>query len=203
MIGRRTETGRLSSGATCVLRWGVCAFLVATLHAKEGQPETAKAEQKPAIKHPGLPNFHRVSDQLYRGAQPTEAGFRKLKEMGVRTVVNLRSFHSDRSEIGETGLAYEHIYMKAWHPEEKEIVRFLQIVTDKRRQPVFVHCLHGADRTGTMCAIYRVAVGGWSKDRAIAEMTQERYGFHKVWQNLIRFVKELDIKDIKTRAGIK
>ena len=59
--------------------------------------------------------------------------------------------------IGETGLAYEHIYFNALHPEEKEVVRFLQIVTDPLRQPAFVHCKHGADRTGMMCAIYRVA----------------------------------------------
>jgi len=37
-------------------------------------------------------------------------------------------------------MAYEHITMKAWHAEEKEIVRFLKIVTNKNNQPVFVHC---------------------------------------------------------------
>jgi protein tyrosine phosphatase (PTP) superfamily phosphohydrolase (DUF442 family) len=41
--------------------------------------------------------------------------------------------------------------MKAWHPEEKEIVKFLKTVTDKTKTPVFVHCQHGADRTGLMC----------------------------------------------------
>jgi hypothetical protein len=55
-----------------------------------------------------------------------------LKEKGVATVVNLRSFHSDLDEIGETGLACEYIYMKAWHPEREDIVRFLQIVTDPK-----------------------------------------------------------------------
>ncbi|GAF98053.1 unnamed protein product, partial [marine sediment metagenome] len=32
-----------------------------------------------AIERPGLPNFHKVSDSLYRGAQPTAEGFRELK----------------------------------------------------------------------------------------------------------------------------
>lgn len=71
---------------------------------------------------------------------------KELKKMGIATVVNLRSFHSDRDEIGSTGLGYEHIYVKAWHPEEKEIIRFLQIVNDPKRQPVLVHCQHGAGR---------------------------------------------------------
>jgi hypothetical protein len=38
---------------------------------------------------------------------------RNLKAMGIETVVDLRLFHSDRDEIGDTGLAYEQIYMKA------------------------------------------------------------------------------------------
>jgi len=97
---------------------------------------------------------------------------RNLKKLGIRTIINLRSFHSDRDEIGETGLAYEHIYMKAWHPEDKEAVRFLQIVTDSKRTPVLVLCQHGADRIEAMIAIYRIAVQGWSKEEAIREMTE-------------------------------
>ena len=53
----------------------------------------------------GVPNCHKVSDALYRSAQPNAEGMQNLKRMGIATVVNLRSFHSDRKEIGETGLA--------------------------------------------------------------------------------------------------
>jgi protein tyrosine phosphatase (PTP) superfamily phosphohydrolase (DUF442 family) len=154
------------------------------------------------VKLEGVPNLHRITDGLYRSAQPSALGMKKLKALGMETVVNLRSFHSDRDEIGDLGLAYEHIYMKAWHPEEKEAVRFLQIVTNPRRTPVLFHCQHGADRTGTMCALYRVAIQGWSKEAAIREMTQGGYGFHGIWQNLIDWIYELDIDRIKKRAGI-
>ncbi len=112
------------------------------------------------IQMEGVPNLHKISDSLYRSAQPSAAGMKNLKTMGIETIVNLRSFHSDRAEIGDTGLAYEHIYMKAWHPEEEDAVRFLQIVTNPKRGPVLVHCQHGADRTGTMCALYRVVGAG-------------------------------------------
>ncbi len=149
-----------------------------------------------------LPNVYRVNDTLYRGAQPTAEGMEQLKAMGVRTIINLRSFHSDRDLIGETGLAYEHIYMKPWHPEEKKVVRFLQVVTDEQRGPVFVHCQRGADRTGTMCAVYRVVVEGWSKDDAILEMMYGGYGYDTGWKDLRDFLGDLNVEDIRRRAGL-
>ena len=149
-------------------------------------------------------NLHKVSDDLYRGAQPTEECLKELKKMGIKTVVNLRSFHSDRDEIGETGLAYEHIYMKAWNAEDEEIVRFLQIVNDPARTPVFVHCQHGADRTGTMSAIYRNAMQGWTKDEAMKELTEGGFGWHAVWnETLLPYLRDLDIEAIKKRAGME
>ncbi len=151
----------------------------------------------------GVPNLHKVSDTLYRSAQPSAAGMKNLKAMGIETIVNLRSFHSDRDKIGDIRLTYEHIHMKAWHGEEEDAVRFLQIVTNPKRSPVLVHCQHGADRTGTMCALYRVAVQGWSKEEALKEMMQEGFGFHGIWENLIQWINGLDIEGIKKKSGIK
>jgi len=155
------------------------------------------------LQRKGLPNLHQVTPTLYRGAQPTAVGMRQLKAMGIKTVLNLRSFNSDREELGDTGLAYEHICMKAWHPEQEDIIRFLQITTDKSRQPIFVHCQHGADRTGLMCAVYRVAVCGWTKEEAIREMTQGGFGHHTIWTNLVKFIRDLDIDAIKKEAGFE
>lgn len=151
----------------------------------------------------GVPNLYRVSDELYRGDQPNPQGMQNLKQLGLKTIINLRSFHSDRDEIGETGLAYEHIFMKAWHPEEEDVVRFLKIATDPKRAPVLVHCQHGADRTGALIAVYRIAVQGWSKAEAIREMTQGGFGFHQIWGNLPEWIQKLNIDRIKRQAGIK
>jgi len=60
------------------------------------------------IQMKGAPNLHKVSDTLYRSAQPSAEGISNLKAMGIETIVNLRSFHSDRDEIGSSGIAYEH-----------------------------------------------------------------------------------------------
>jgi protein tyrosine/serine phosphatase len=90
-----------------------------------------------------------------------------------------------------------------WHPEDEDVLRFLRIVTDTNRAPVFVHCLHGSDRTGTMIAIYRMAVENWSKEAAIEEMTRGGFGFHRVWRNLVKYLRALDVEDLKRRAAIK
>lgn len=177
--------------------------LLSIAYGAQTSESTRPATWAQPIQMKGVPNLHKVSDALYRSAQPSAEGMNNLKTIGINTVINLRSFHSDRDEIGDTGLAYEHIYMKAWHPEEKEAVRFLQIVTNPRRVPVIVHCQYGADRTGSMCALYRVAVQGWSREEAIEEMTRGGFGFHGTWDNLIRWIKALDAEKIKRRAGIK
>lgn len=154
------------------------------------------------IEMDGVPNLHQVSTNLYRSAQPSALGMKNLKRKGVETIINLRSFHSDRDEIGETGLGYEHIYMKAWHPERKEAVRFLQVVANPKRTPVLVHCLHGSDRTGSMCALYRIAVQGWSKKKAIREMTTAGFGFHEIFDNLPDWIRQLDVDSLRKDAGI-
>lgn len=177
--------------------------LVNTAYGAETSATNRPAHWAKPIQMKGAPNLHKVSDMLYRSAQPSTEGMRNLKAMGIETVVDLRSFHSDRDEIGDTGLAYEHITLKAWHPEEEDAVRFLQIVTNPKRSPVIVHCQHGADRTGTMCVLYRVAVQGWSKEEALKEMTEGGFGFHGIWENLIQWINGLDIDRIKKKAGIR
>jgi len=197
-------------GGSCMINIKLTAFisifallLFNAAYGAETSPANRPAHWAKPIQMEGVPNLHKVSDTLYRSAQPSAEGMKKLKAMGIETVVNLRSSHSDRDEIAETGLAYEHIYMKAWHPEEEEAVRFLQIVTNPKRSPVLVHCQHGADRTGTMCALYRVVVQGWSKEEALKEMAQGGFGFHGIWENLIQWINRLEIDRIKKKAGIR
>jgi tyrosine-protein phosphatase SIW14 len=156
-----------------------------------------------SIELPGLPNLHKVSENLYRGAQPTAEGMKQLEKLGIKTVINLRATHSDRDEIKGTLLAYEHINMTTLNIKDKDVIHFLQIVTDPNRTPAFVHCQHGADRTGTMCAIYRIAVQDWSKDEAIEEMTKGGFGYHSIWRNLPKYVRKLDVQDIKNRTRLK
>ena len=172
------------------------------------QPATGPARTRPAnwatpIDKPRLKNLYKVSDDLYRGAEPTAEGCKQLEAMGIKTVISLQSFETDRDEIKGTKLGYEQIRMNAWHAEDQDMVAFLKIVSDKSKAPFFVHCQYGSDRTGTVCAIYRMAIQGWSKDEAIKEMTEGGFGFHGIYQNLVNYLKKVDIDKLKRQAGIK
>lgn len=174
------------------------AFAAATVWAADRPSSWAQA-----IGLEGVPNLHRVSADLYRSAQPSAQGMKNLKNMGIRTIVNLRSFHSDRDEIGKTDLGYERITMKTWHIDREEAVRFLRMVSDPHRAPVLVHCQHGSDRTGAMCALYRIAVQGWTREEAIREMSEGGFGFHRIWANLKKWIRIIDVQALKKEAGIK
>lgn len=150
----------------------------------------------------GLPNLHRVSPALYRGAQPTAEGVHELARMGIRTIVSLRSLHSDRRLLAGTGLSYLRIPMQTWNPEEEDVVLFLRIAADPDRQPVFVHCQRGADRTGVAVAAWRVAVEGWTADDAVREMTRGDYGFEPLWRGLVAFVRGFDREALRRAAGL-
>lgn len=151
---------------------------------------------------PGVSNFYQVTTNLYRGAQPTAEGMKQLKAMGIKTVINLRAFHSDKNKVAGSDLSDVHFKMTPWHANEDEVVEFLKAVTDTNNLPAFVHCERGADRTGTMCAMYRIVVCGWTKQQAIEEMKNGGFDFSPVWQNLVAFIEKADITDIKRRAGL-
>ena len=191
---------RMSKKAFLLLILTITLFLPSFSLALE---ETARPTQWAVpIKEAGLPNFHKVSDDLYRGAQPEKEGIPVLKKMGIKTIVNLRNFHSDKDEIGDIEIGYERIPMNAWSVSEEYVIAFLKIVTDKDKTPVFVHCLHGADRTGMMNAVYRMAVQGWSKEAALKEMKEGGYGYHEIWKNIPRFLEGLDIEKLREKARI-
>jgi protein tyrosine phosphatase (PTP) superfamily phosphohydrolase (DUF442 family) len=186
--------------------WALLAALAAVgllpvvLRTTESAPEeTRPAPWAEKLDLPGLPNLHKVNAGLYRGAQPTAEGIEQLKKLGVRAIVNLRSGHSDKNLLGKSSIVVEDIPTTPLGITEDDVVRFLRIATDRRRQPVFVHCQHGADRTGTMCAAYRVVVDGWTKQQAIDEMTKGGFGFHPVWSNLPKFIEKLDVEKVKAK----
>ena len=171
--------------------------------SRTDEPASRPAAWATKIDRPSLPNLHKVSDGLYRGAQPTVEGIKELEKMGVKTIVCLRSGKADREIVRGSNLVLAEIPMNTWDVEEEYVVRFLKIVADKNRQPAFVHCQHGADRTGTMCAAYRVVIDGWTKQQAIDEMTKGGFNFHSIWVNLPKFSENMDVEAIKAKVGLK
>jgi protein tyrosine/serine phosphatase len=149
-----------------------------------------------------VPNCYQVTTNLYRGAQPTAEGIKQLKAMGIKTVISLREFHSDKDMVEAAGLKSVRFKMSPMQADENEVVAFLKAATDTNNLPVFVHCERGADRTGTMCAMYRITVCGWTKEQAIEEMKNGGFDFSPVWQNLVEFIEKADVPNIRRRAGL-
>ena len=150
----------------------------------------------------GIKNCHQVMTNLYRGAQPTAEGMKQLQALGIRTVISLRALHSDKATLAGTGLKSVRMKMEPWHSDEDEAVFFLKAATDTNNLPVFVHCERGADRTGVMCAMYRIVVCGWSKEQALDEMKNGGFGFNPVWRDLVTFIEKSDVARIKRRVGL-
>ena len=126
-----------------------------------------------------IKNFGRVNDALLRGAQPDEAGLAGLQRLGVRTVINLRQFSDvwsdEESRAGAHGLAYVSVPLRALSaPTDTQVIQVLALIASSAA-PVFIHCEHGADRTGTIIACYRQQHDGWSVERAFIEA--KTYGF--------------------------
>ena len=122
-----------------------------------------------------LPHFFQVDERLFRGAQPTSEGFRRLAGMGVRTVINLRAENPahqqhERALAESHGMRWLYLPMHSyWQPSDAQVRAFLATVLDPSQGPVFVHCRQGEDRTGALVAVYRVVGQGWEPSRAYEE----------------------------------
>lgn len=120
-----------------------------------------------------IPNFRQVSPLLYRGGKPSLRGWEKLKSLGVKTVINLEETNkrNNRESAGETtGIKVFRLPISLYNaPGDEQVFSFLEIVSAKENQPVFIHCNNGRDRTGVMIALYRIVMDGWTIKNAYRE----------------------------------
>jgi protein tyrosine/serine phosphatase len=124
-----------------------------------------------------LPRFHEINANLYRGAQPLDGGIKRLSELGVKTIINLRGENEvTRSEVADARAAHLRYFSVPLPdlsaPSDEEVEKILAIINDAQNWPVFVHCNHGKDRTGLIIAVYRISHDGWTGKEAKAEAKQ-------------------------------
>jgi tyrosine-protein phosphatase SIW14 len=122
---------------------------------------------------PGITNFARVNNRLYRGAQPNGDGISSLARLGVRTIINLRMtndvWSAEEAEARALGITYTNVPMSGiGRPTDDQVAKVLSII-ETGSNPVFVHCQRGADRTGTIIACYRIQHDKWSSKQALQE----------------------------------
>jgi protein tyrosine/serine phosphatase len=122
----------------------------------------------------GVPNFHRVNENLFRGGLPTEEGLRNLAKMGVTTVLDLRSLseqkrHPEAAWAKAAGLRHVTVPMKGSETPCTEQIEACLAHIQRAGEKVYVHCKQGKDRTGTVIGVYRIRHDGWSNQKAYAE----------------------------------
>ena len=75
------------------------------------------------------------------------------------------------------------------------MIQALRIIKN-RKAPIVFHCHHGSDRTGLFVR-FIVSFSECSKEDAIHEMTEGGYGFHRIYKNIIRRIKEANVEQIR------
>ena len=159
----------------CILVWPAC-----------GRQKDGKGFTESAV----IPNFHQVNQHVYRGGQPGSEAWQSLAKMGVKTVIDLRredehSTATEAQEVASAGMSYVNVPMKGVvAPTNEQIGKVLALLNTK--EPVFVHCKRGADRTGAVIACYRIAHDGWQRERALEEA--KSYGMGLVQLGLKHYI---------------
>ena len=143
-----------------------------------------KSKKKRSDEH--LPNFHRINENLYRGGQPTAEGIKRLAALGIKTVINFRdareNVHRERRTAEENGLRFINLHLSNWFAaKDDKIHKIIEVITNPEHQPVFIHCKRGADRTGTVVAVYRMLNEGWTAAEANREARRHGIGWWQVW----------------------
>ncbi|MBR9976715.1 MAG: hypothetical protein KFH87_01385 [Bacteroidetes bacterium] len=163
----------------------LCLLCIFLLHALPFSDLQAQVRSP----FPWLPtNFDTTVNDNYRGARITSLA--QLDSMGrvygINTIINLAKDALPKNGPGEIewsrelGIEYVSVYLGASPPSEENWQKIRDLLS---RGGVYLHCAHGADRTGAVIARYRIEVEGVEPCDAYREA--RRYGF-KPWLKKLR-----------------
>jgi len=165
------------------------------------QPSYSQNAEKLLVKD--FDNLYKINDGLYRSEQPHKNEFIALEKMGIVTILNLREKVKDDKKIKKTNhLLLKQLPIKTNKMSNADIFEALQII-QQSEEPILVHCLHGADRTGVVVAAYRMVMDNWSKQDAIQEFRLEQFGYHKkAFPELLTLLEQLDVDALKKQLKV-
>ncbi len=151
------------------------------------------ARAQNTVQDTDLPNFAEVNAKLFRGGQPTENGVKELARRGVKTIIDLRGAdeNSKKEELWarNAGIKFVAVNLSNWFkPNSADIEKIKEQIDAADDQPLFVYCKRGADRTGTVIAVYRISHDKWTARQANDEAEKFKFGW---WQFLMKdYIKD-------------
>ena len=89
--------------------------------------------------------------------------------------------------------------MRTVHVDDAEIISALRAIQQgEAKGPVLIHCKHGLDRTGLVAAMYGMVVQGWSKQDAVADMTQGGFGDTRRMKYGLDYIHDVDVQAVRS-----
>lgn len=147
-------------------------------------------------------NFHKVSEELFRSAQPRHSNIDDLEKSGIKSLLNLRNRRTDKHKIKGSSIQEYRVQMRASKIDYEDMLHAFQAF-EKAEKPVLVHCRRGSDRTGCFVALYNIMYLHKSKEEAIEILLDKDLGYkHDLFPNIEEFVQNLDIEKMKNDLGI-
>jgi protein tyrosine/serine phosphatase len=128
-----------------------------------------------------FPNHHRISDRVWRAAQPLPHQIGALAQHGVRTIVNLRgkrdcaTYELEKRACDRHGISLIDFRIKSRAAPTRAELLAARELFDRVEYPILMHCKSGADRVGLMSALYRHVKDGIPIAEAKNELSL-RYG---------------------------
>lgn len=138
-------------------------------------------------------NFGQMDERFYRGGQPLPGDYQSLKDLGIKTVIDLRNDPTDyeKAAVEALGMKYVNIPMSGWkYPKDSQLAEFMKIAGDPATGKFFVHCKAGKHRTGVAGAVYRFENYGWNYDQVKKEMKEYNFTWWMVHGMLQTYVKD-------------
>ncbi|MES2696674.1 MAG: tyrosine-protein phosphatase [Verrucomicrobiota bacterium] len=173
--------------------------VVSAAFAQTG-PRTRPPHWAAPIINSSLENGYRVSADLYRCEQPTDAHIADLRTLGIRSILNLRRYNTDPVSLERAGFKLLIHRLEADDLTFDDLVNSLRLLRDAPK-PVLVHCWHGSDRTGSVVAAYRIVFENWTPAAALDEFRYGGFGYHERWfPNLLKLLGGLDAAELRRRV---
>jgi protein tyrosine/serine phosphatase len=146
--------------------------------------------------------MYQVDEGIYRSEQPDRKQFLLLEKYGIKEILNLRYWNSDVKYAKGANLTLHRVRMNAHDANDFDVVSALRIIKN-RKGPILIHCHHGSDRTGLIVAMYKIVFLNEIKADAIEEMVNGGFGFHAIYDNIIRYVNNVNVDSIKQQLNLK